>query len=124
MHVYQLEAIWDTPELIQSLAKYAEQRGDDVPEQDVGERTASLLLLRVQAAADYFTDDKALMETPPPVLVDLILDPFVFNVVPRSLIPTAAYLCGLAPVAWFIARSIARRLGSMAAPESTRKKDL
>ena len=36
------------------------------------------------------------MKDPSPVFVDIILDPFVLNIVPRSLIPTAAYVVILA----------------------------
>jgi hypothetical protein len=81
---------------------------------DLKERTASVLLLHIQAAADYFTHDAALMQNPPPVLVDLILDPYVFNVVPRSLLPTAGYLVVLAILSWFAAQWIAKQLQSIA----------
>ena len=46
-----------------------------------------MLFLRVRAAADFFTTNKELMSSPPPVDVDLILDPYVSNVFPRSLGP-------------------------------------
>ncbi|QSS62397.1 hypothetical protein I7I51_02134 [Histoplasma capsulatum] len=62
----------------------------------------SALFLQVHAAADYFTVDKGLMENVPPVHVDIILDPFIFNVFPRSLLPTAAYIIILAVVSWVI----------------------
>lgn len=46
------------------------------------------------------------MENVPPVHVDIILDPFIFNVFPRSLLPTAAYILTLAVVSWVISRFI------------------
>ena len=52
----------------------------------------SVLFLHVHAAADYFSTDQALMQIVPPVAVDLILDPFLFNVFPRSLVPTAGWI--------------------------------
>ena len=61
-----------------------------------------MLFLRVRAAADFFTTNKDLMSRPPPVDVDLILDPYVFNIFPRSLGPTAAYIVALAFVAWIV----------------------
>lgn len=81
---------------------------------DHDEPKSSVLLLHVQAAADYFADDVVLMHSPPPVLVDLILDPFLFNIVPLSLIPTAGYLVLVAIVSWFVARRIANWLQSIA----------
>jgi hypothetical protein len=54
------------------------------------------------------------MKYPPTVLVDLILDPYLFNIVPRSLVPTAGYIVVLAVVSWFMARSIASRLQAIA----------
>jgi len=58
----------------------------------VHDEVSSTLFLRVFAAADYFTTNKTLMEQVPPVYVDIILDPFIFNIFPRSLVPTAAYI--------------------------------
>lgn len=60
----------------------------------------STLFLRVDAAADYFTTDRALMARPEPVLVDIILDPFVLNVLPRTLLPTVGYLVLVAALSW------------------------
>lgn len=126
--------MWDTPELIQSLANYAYSQQpvpggnpDSQPQrqssQGQKERTASLLLLQIRASADYFTDNAALMKDPPPVLVDLILDPFIYNIVPRSLIPTAGFIVAVSLVAIFAARYIASKLQSIAiTSDSTEKK--
>ena len=121
LHVYELDAVWSTPELVQSLAGYAYSRQDqeaelheESPRQGEREREASLLLLQIKASADYFTDDAALMKDPPPVRVDLILDPYLFNVVPRSLVPTAGYMVLIGAVAWFVSRSIASKLQAIA----------
>lgn len=125
--MYPLDAVWETPELIQSLADYASSRQEpavyDQAQQpvvhrpspdDIKERKASILLLRVQAAADYFTDNRALMENPPPVLVDLILDPYLYNVVPQSLLPTIGYLILLGIVTWFVGQWFASYLINVA----------
>ncbi|CEI64308.1 hypothetical protein FVEN_g11070 [Fusarium venenatum] len=121
LDVFGLDTVWETPELIQSLAGYAFSRQDEggelheeLPQPGEKERKASLLLLQIKASADYFTDDEALMKDPPAVLVDLILDPYLFNVVPRSLIPTAGYIVVLAVVSWFVATSVASRLQTIA----------
>uniref|UniRef100_A0A8H7NDU7 Uncharacterized protein n=1 Tax=Bionectria ochroleuca TaxID=29856 RepID=A0A8H7NDU7_BIOOC len=81
LDVFELNTVWDTPELIQSLAEYATSRQDDDeeaanpdpkprvyrPAQDdnAGERQSSVLLLRIHATADYFTHDQELMKNPP-----------------------------------------------------------
>lgn len=63
------------------------------------------------------------MKDPPPVLVDLILDPFIYNIVPRSLIPTAGFIVAVSLVAIFAARYIASKLQSIAiTSDSTEKK--
>lgn len=73
-----------------------------------GERQASVLLLQVHAAADYFTVDKALMASPPPVLVDLILDPYWYNAVPHSLLLTIGYVVLVAVCSFTVSRHVVR----------------
>jgi hypothetical protein len=68
----------------------------------------SILFLRIFAAADYFTLNTTLMETVPPVAADLILDPFLLNVFPRSLVPTAGWIAIVAATAWIVAGWIMR----------------
>ncbi|KAJ5038946.1 uncharacterized protein L3040_006620 [Drepanopeziza brunnea f. sp. 'multigermtubi'] len=96
LDTFELPTVMETPELIASLAQYSETRQREVNEGQEKDNRAdgpvSTLLLRIFAAADYFTTNKTLMDNVPPVYVDIILDPFVFNVFPRSLLPTATYL--------------------------------
>ena len=68
-----------------------------------GEHLSSVLLLRIDAAADYFTTDRELMRRPEPVLADVILDPFVLNVLPRTLLPTVGYVVLVAAASWALA---------------------
>ncbi|KAJ5141180.1 hypothetical protein N7476_009075 [Penicillium atrosanguineum] len=79
--------------------------------QDPAPTMDSVLFLRVRAAADYFSPDEALMRDVPPVAVDLILDPFLWNVFPRSLVPTAGWIGVVAVVAIVVARWVAKELG-------------
>lgn len=118
---YTLEEAFGAPELITSLTHYAYAQEARLKHADVEvlkarrapirqipsgsepeEVRTSILLLEVHAAADYFSLNKTLMESVPPVLVDLILDPYVLNVFPESLLPTAGYLVCIAVMAWFI----------------------
>ena len=55
----------------------------------------------------------------PPVLVDIILDPYVLNVFPKSLVPTAGYLTVLAIGAWFLSGVIWRILVQIADTNSS-----
>ncbi|OOQ91645.1 hypothetical protein PEBR_08937 [Penicillium brasilianum] len=71
----------------------------------------SVLFLRVRAAADYFSKDETLMRDVPPVAVDVILDPFLWNVFPRSLVPTAGWIVVVAIVAGVVARWVVGELG-------------
>ncbi|WYZ37398.1 hypothetical protein EsH8_II_000904 [Colletotrichum jinshuiense] len=114
LDVFELPAVWDTPDLISSLATYAFSRqsnknsGDahHVPRQLKHEHDTSLLFLRVLAAADYFTDNATLMAQVQPVSVDIILDPYFLNALPRSLLPTVCYIFVVAIMAWFLSRRI------------------
>ncbi|RDA92961.1 hypothetical protein CP533_5511 [Ophiocordyceps camponoti-saundersi (nom. inval.)] len=130
LDAYQLDHVWDTPDLIQSLADYASFRkelaipteSDDEPSTQPQE---SVLLLHVRAAADYFTDDLELMRHAPPVLVDLILDPFLYNLIPQSLVPIAGYLVLVAILTWFVGQWVVSGLQSVAAsPENHAKKQI
>ncbi|KAH8899684.1 hypothetical protein GQ53DRAFT_816790 [Thozetella sp. PMI_491] len=113
---YELPTVWETPELITSLWEYSTSRQPEsdgaAPEPRVhkssqkqgGERESSLLFLQILAAADYYTANVTLMNNVPPVYVDIILDPFLFNVLPRSLIPTGTFILVVAVASYFVAR--------------------
>lgn len=51
------------------------------------------------------------MRNVPPVAVDLILDPFLFNVFPRSLVPTAGWIVLVAVLALVIGRWAVKEVG-------------
>lgn len=128
LEVFELKTVFETPELIQSLAAFSYSRLSDTntedgepqihhpPPEDPGESQSSLLFLRVVAGADYYTDNVELMSNPPPVLVDIILDPFLLNVLPQSLLATVGYVAVVAVASLFIARWIATSLQSLAEP--------
>ncbi|KAF3387146.1 hypothetical protein F1880_001240 [Penicillium rolfsii] len=71
----------------------------------------SILFLRIRAAADYFSTNETLMRDVPPVLADVILDPFLWNVFPRSLVPTAGWIFLVAIVAGVVGRWVVGELG-------------
>ncbi|KAJ5336487.1 uncharacterized protein N7506_004509 [Penicillium brevicompactum] len=78
---------------------------------DTAPTSDSVLFLRVHAAADYFSTNQTLMRDVPPVAVDLILDPFLFNVFPRSLVPTAGWIIAVAVLAAVLGRWIVGEVG-------------
>ncbi|KAG6359792.1 hypothetical protein INS49_010844 [Diaporthe citri] len=110
LETHTLPAVFDTPELITSLHNYSMSRQDSPHkattrkgESSGGEHLSSVLLLRIDAAADYFTTDRELMRRPEPVLADVILDPFLLNVLPRTLLPTVGYVVLVAAASWVLA---------------------
>jgi len=127
IETFDVEHVFETPELIQSLSDFAYSRiGTAADPADVTtnetEQTSSVLFVRIITAADYYSDYTELMENPPPVLVDLILDPFLFNVLPRSLLPTGGYIVCVAIAAWFVASHITSQIKSFAEGSSTIQK--
>jgi hypothetical protein len=125
LDTYPIAHVLDTPSLIASATKYSDQRqaldlgkpghptkDDPLPE--------SILFLRIQAAASYYSSNRTLMEHPLPVDVDIILDPFLLNILPRSLGPTAIYITIVSIGAWVLSAYIYRWLASIA-EEQTQK---
>lgn len=121
LDIYSVSHVWDNPSLAASLADYVGQRqvpSADEPrfsyDDDAAAAAAeeSVLLLRVQAAASYYSLNRTLMEHPLPVDVDIILDPFILNILPRSLGSIAVHIAFVAVAAWFLSDYIFRRLAS------------
>ncbi|KAL1634033.1 hypothetical protein SLS56_002625 [Neofusicoccum ribis] len=112
LDVHPIVQVFETPELITALASYSESIPEPQPIVDdekahgPGDTPASLLFLRIQAAADFYSTNKTLMSSPPDVKVDIILDPYVLNAIPRSLIPTGIYIIALAVGAWYLSSYI------------------
>ncbi|KAH7073804.1 hypothetical protein BKA63DRAFT_534183 [Paraphoma chrysanthemicola] len=121
LDTYWISDVFDTPELISSLAKYSEQ----IQETDVeflgahdtasAPAAQSILFLRIQAAASYYSANRTLMEHPELVDVDIILDPFLLNILPQSLGPFAIYFTIVAVGGWFLSGYIYRWLLSIVA---------
>lgn len=87
------------------------------------DQVQSVILLQIFAAADYYTTNRTLMEHVQPVLVDIILDPYLLNVLPRTLGPTGVYLIILAILSWFLAKYIAKWLHMVARMDNQKKDD-
>ncbi|OBT68120.1 hypothetical protein VE03_01467 [Pseudogymnoascus sp. 23342-1-I1] len=131
LETYEVSDVFKNPGLIMSLAEYSETQhsnpasvGDTFKsaiQPTAGTTDQSLLLLSISAAADYYTTDAYLMENPSPVFVDIILDPFILNVFPRSLVPTAGYITIVAIGSFFLARFLSRFLARVAKTDIQKK---
>lgn len=126
LDTYTLPATIDDPSLLSSISRFSSARlesADNVAIPQVHNRrgskkrheqaSESVLFLRILAAADYYTLDKELMENVPPVVVDLILDPFLGNVFPRSLVPTACWGVVIGIVAVVLAKWVVGEIGKV-----------
>jgi len=137
LDTYEIPTVFETPDLITSLANYSEsleptslEMGNLKPSVSTAviksrpafEDASSILLLHIQAAADYFTMNQTLMEQPPPVFVDIILDLYLFNIFPQSLIPTASYVIILAVGSWVLSKHISKRISKIARNNSDSEK--
>lgn len=76
LDTYSIVEAFNTPELASSLAAYSEQlqttKAIDYTKklENKGE-AQSVLFLRIQAAASYYSTNRTLMDSPPPVDVDI-----------------------------------------------------
>ena len=111
-----MQSIFNNADLLSSLTSYSYARHASVDEAGmlsfqaaseqrqarVSTKPTSFLFLQILAAADYYTLNQSLMQDVPPVHADVILDPYLLNVLPKSLLPTALYLVIIAIIGWFL----------------------
>ncbi|CAK7266115.1 hypothetical protein SEPCBS57363_001932 [Sporothrix epigloea] len=107
--VYDLATVATTAELAMSLDNFVSKK--NVEEASSGHYSAlpsATSLLRIIAAADFFAADRSAMKpgSVPPVVVDVILDPYVLNVLPRSLVPVVAAILAVAAASAWLARRV------------------
>lgn len=113
LYTHTMATTFESPELISALTLYSNARHGSASSRELQEATSrtdlrtrasfptTFLFLQIFAAADYFSLDKTLMDNVPPVHVDVILDPFLLNIFPQSLLPTAGYIIVVAVIGWF-----------------------
>ncbi|KAI1173047.1 hypothetical protein F4777DRAFT_478647 [Nemania sp. FL0916] len=128
LDTYDPATVLGAPELASELSAYASSRRDYMDNYDAtSSRNADLdiedavLLLRIAAAADFYTTNQTLMTSIPPVFVDIILDPFILNVFPRSLSYTVTYILAVTILSWLVGEWISSRVCVIAA-EPTKQK--
>ena len=118
---------FEDPALLSSLTIFSNNRRDEVTQpliQQLQDRkyesplshevtNLSLLFLQISAAADYYSLNRTLMEHVPRVFADIILDRYILNIFPKSLVPTAGYIVVLAIGSWFLSSFVWRTLSDM-----------
>ncbi|KAL2412443.1 hypothetical protein ABEF92_008890 [Exophiala dermatitidis] len=124
LYTYKVAEVFEDPALLTSLSAYAYARHEQLWAEDIqrlqsrkvdrnlGSTESTFLFLQVFAAADYFSLNRTLMDSVPPVAVDVILDPCLLNILPKSLLPTGLYLLVIACVAWFVSGRVVRFISS------------
>ncbi|KAL2812083.1 hypothetical protein BJX63DRAFT_262583 [Aspergillus granulosus] len=120
LRTYTLPEILEDHTLLSSISAYSavqqSQKTLSYNHRATSQDTAtsgSMLFLRIVAAADYFSLNRELMENVPPVLGDIILDPFLGNIFPRSLVPTACWVGVVAVLAVVVAKWVAAEFGRL-----------
>ncbi|KAI1965864.1 hypothetical protein LOZ58_000764 [Ophidiomyces ophidiicola] len=104
LKVYTVSSVVESHTLSASLKAHTAVERRHVTAQSTSQVSSdkSSLLLAVDVAADYFTLNQTLMDHVPPVVADIILDPYIFNVFPKSLIPTGIYILFTSAIAWYL----------------------
>jgi len=123
LETYTLPDIFAKPGLLWTSLHSAAQLPDN-PEELLGPTTAaqeSTLFLHIQSAANFYTLNETLLNNPPAVEVDIVLDPYVFNVFPRSLLPIGIYLGFVAIASLFLSGAIARWLHNIGEKPAEKK---
>ncbi|CAK7270469.1 hypothetical protein SEPCBS119000_004107 [Sporothrix epigloea] len=107
--VYDFKTVVSTVELAASLyALVLERSVGGALSGHYSANPSATSLLRITAAADFVAADRTAMKpgSVPPVLVDIILDPYLFNVLPRSLVPVVAVILAVAAASAWLARRV------------------
>ena len=109
VEVFDLATVATTAELLASLDSFLGRLGTQPkPPGASSSAPSTTSLLRIVAAADFVAADRSAMRpgSVPPVLTDIILDPYLFNVLPRSLVPIVAAILAVAGVSAWLARRV------------------
>lgn len=110
------------PDSIQGLIGSEQHQLDSLGRQ-LEKAPGSDLLLRIESVATFYTINQTLMRSPPPVDVDIIIDPYLGNVFPASLVKTAVYIVVLAIGSWFVSGAVWRSISAPAAAASKQHRD-
>ncbi|EPE05289.1 hypothetical protein F503_03894 [Ophiostoma piceae UAMH 11346] len=100
--VYDAEAVLEAPELAAELLAASTPLASG--SSSSSSSTQPPTFARIVATADYIT--VPMSPDVLPVLTDIILDPFLLNILPRSLLPTVAAVLAVAAASAVLARRV------------------
>ncbi|KAF8252171.1 hypothetical protein K440DRAFT_633388 [Wilcoxina mikolae CBS 423.85] len=83
------------PSLLEQIQKYPSRTSSVRSE-------GSVLYLRVFAKTAYVSSSTSRMQNPEPVDVDIILDPYIFNLIPESLLKIIGVIVIVAVSSWWL----------------------
>ncbi|KPI42142.1 uncharacterized protein AB675_5627 [Cyphellophora attinorum] len=115
LYTHTMVEVFSDPTLLSAVTDYSNRRRRSISSAELDEfrsrsdrrapssdRPSTFLFLQIHAAADYFSLNDDLMKNVPPVHADIILDPYLLNIFPQSLVPTAVYIVIIAIIGWFV----------------------
>jgi hypothetical protein len=95
--------VFDAPEYLAELADHSPQlQKKEHHNLEALTTSQSALLLRVRSGANFYSSNYTSMQYPPRVGIDITLDPYLANILPRSLVPIAVLIIALAACAWVL----------------------
>ncbi|KAI1117473.1 hypothetical protein F5Y14DRAFT_349874 [Nemania sp. NC0429] len=128
LEVHELDTVFRSPELASELSSFASTLHANMDNTVAMSSRASelgmeesILLLRITAAADFYAQNQTLMINVPSTFVDIILDPFILNILPQSLLFTVTYIIMVTIVSCLVGGWISSWICHIAA-ESTKHK--
>ncbi|KAF8468289.1 hypothetical protein BDZ91DRAFT_722380 [Kalaharituber pfeilii] len=78
--------------------------------------------VQILSRADYYTLDESRSQHPDSVHVELVLDSYIFNILPKSLLQIGVVVAGVALWAWWISLKIYLWISSIMAPPVSKPK--
>ncbi|KAL7273275.1 hypothetical protein RUND412_003882 [Rhizina undulata] len=124
LSLHTAQSVASNLSLSDSLREYRSPAATHCIEQDQGGAIAgvrSFLYLHVRAKTSYYSYKKKRMDNPEPVEVEIILDPYLFNVAPESLIPVGGVILVTALLALPGSAFIYKLLRNIASAEEAKK---
>ncbi|PWW72681.1 hypothetical protein C7212DRAFT_226101, partial [Tuber magnatum] len=123
LNIYTASQLLDKPPLLANMTAYSSRQLSLSPINELSVPSTaprSVLYLVIQAKADYYTHEKHRMETPDPVEVEIILDPFILNVLPESLLPIVITIVLIALSAFWASGRVYNALRNIASLDQSR----
>jgi hypothetical protein len=115
LYTHTMAEVFSDPTLLSAVTNYSNRRRSSISSVELDEfrsrggqralsadKPTTFLFLQIHAAADYFSLNEDLMKNVPPVHADIILDPYLLNIFPQSLVPTAVYIVIIVIIGWFL----------------------